>query len=68
MAVTIYLLFLYTPFAYAFHQDTIEEKWCISIGAMLNTLCIFDILVNFFTGFKTKYGNFVVLHHASIIQ
>lgn len=68
MAFTTYSLFLYTPFAYAFHQDTVKEKWCITVGGILNTLCICDILVNFFTGFKKKYGNFIVLYHASIIQ
>lgn len=68
MAFILYLLFLYIPFAYAFHQDLGTEMWCITVGTMLNTLCIVDLFLNFFTGYSTKHGNFIVLHHGSIIQ
>lgn len=70
MSVVIYLLLLHIPFSYAFHRELGREMWCMGIGVVLNTLCIFDLVLHFFVGFEASHdGKFiVVLDHGSIIQ
>lgn len=75
MTIVLNLLFLFIPFAYAFYQD-LERKenalkttiWSSTAGYILNSLCYLDILLNCFTGYQLKNGNYIVLNQSLIIR
>lgn len=75
LTIVFHLLFIFIPFAYAFHLD-LERKenllktsrWSTHVGYTLNAFCWLDILFNFFTGYQLKNGNHIVLNQKLIIR
>ncbi|CAO1324147.1 unnamed protein product [Diamesa hyperborea] len=68
MAFNYYLLFLEIPFTYAFNLDLGMTSYHIWFLSIINGFCLIDIFINFFTGYKKKNSNFIVLHQGSIAQ
>lgn len=70
MTFVLYSLFLFIPFVYAFYQDLKLNStiWSSTCGYVLNSFCYLDILLNCFTGYRVKNGNYIVLNQSLIIS
>ena len=67
--ILILVRFLNIPFAYAFNRDLQgTANWFIVISMILDILCLIDVFLNFYTGFRSKYKNQIVLDHGLIIR
>lgn len=80
MTIVLHLLFLHIPFEYAFYRDlhtrqgneenllNATSSWSSALRYALNSFCYLDIILNYFTGYRAKNSNYIVLSQSLIIQ
>ncbi|KAK9887930.1 hypothetical protein WA026_000230 [Henosepilachna vigintioctopunctata] len=68
MAITYLSIMIYTPLFGVNTQNPLTEKWSGSYYQLMNITCVFDIIINFFTGYLDKSNETVVLNLKQIFR